>query len=348
MNIFFCVSKEDFCSSFVINLNLKARVGVTVRASQEDIDCALRTNAQEIHMFIPTSEILLKNKLGISCDEALLRITKMITYAKKHDLTVTFISEDSTRTDMEYLFKILKESYDHGADIGIITDTIGNSLPHEMYKMIKNLRVKLPNNFELGIHCHNDFGLATANSLVALQGGAQYITGTINGIGERAGNASLEEIIMGIKLLLKKDINIKTNLLNKISKLVEINSGIPVSPNKPIVGFNAFRHESGIHVKAMLKDSETYEIIDPETVGKKREFILGKHSGKGYLYYLNEKYKLNLKDEEILFILEYIKNNSFSYKDSTIINELNEYYRKMGIDESALFSILKKALCYKQ
>ncbi|QDQ02816.1 homoaconitate hydratase [Lysinibacillus fusiformis] len=334
------VSKDEFeAVKRITSLNLNARIGVTVRTSQEDIDCAIRTNVKEIHMFIPTSDILLKYKLGISKDEALLRTTKMIDYALKHDLTVTFVAEDSTRTDRDFLLKILKASYEYGANIGMVTDTVGNTLPYNMYKLIKHLRTILPIEFKLGVHCHNDFGLATANSLAAMEGGAQYITGTINGIGERAGNASLEELIMAIKLLYKHNLNINTNLIKKVSRLVEIKSGIPVSSNKPIVGFNAFRHESGIHVKAMLENNETYEIIPPELVGRTRNFVLGKHSGKGYLTFLNEKYQLGLNNEEIIGILEHIKRASSMSKDSSMVNQLNEYYQKIGVDENEFFRI---------
>lgn len=335
------VSNNEFeAIKKITSLNLKARIGVTVRASQEDVNCALRANVEEIHMFIPTSDILLKYKLGIGRDEALQRVKKMVDYAIKQGLYITFVAEDSTRTDISFLDKIFKVAYEHGASIGMVTDTVGTITPSKMYQLIKQLKSSLPQELKLGVHCHDDFGMATANSLAAMEGGVQYITGTINGIGERAGNASLEELIMAIKLLYNHNINVNTKLLSKVSKLVEKSSGIPVSANKSIVGFNAFRHESGIHITAMLENNETYEIIQAESVGGKREFVLGKHSGKGYLNFLNEKKHLSLTEKEIIGILNQIKQNASQSKDSSIINCLYNYYENISIMESDFLEIV--------
>ena len=200
-----------------------------------------------------------------------------VEHAKKHGVVVEFSPEDASRSDLKFLLKVLKAVCDVGADRINVPDTVGVMTPQGMYRLIAEIKEVI--NIPISVHCHNDFGLAVANSLATIEAGATQIHATINGLGERAGNASLEEIVISLDLLHKKKTNINTKLLYETSRMVSRLTGIPVQPNKAIVGENAFGHEAGIHTHGVSKMPITYEPINPELVGRKRWFQAGKHAG---------------------------------------------------------------------
>jgi 2-isopropylmalate synthase len=228
----------------------------------------------------------MKHKLNKSPEEVLEAIKESVTYAKKFTDDVEWSCEDGTRTDMDYMCKSVELAIKSGARTINIPDTVGYSVPSEFKKIIETLLNKVPNidKAVLSTHCHNDLGLAVANSLAGVMAGARQIECTINGIGERAGNAALEEVVMAMKTrndLMPFTTGIDTKLISKASKVVSNATGFPVQFNKAIVGKNAFAHESGIHQDGMLKNSKTYEIMTPESVGvKKTSLVMGKHSGR--------------------------------------------------------------------
>ena len=283
-------SKGDFEAVTEVSKILKTSVPCGLsRHIKKDIDaCNASLKSAErfrIHTFISTSPLHMKHKLNKNSEEVLEAIKEHVTYARKFTDDVEWSCEDGTRTDIDFMCKAIELAIKCGARTINIPDTVGYSVPSEFTKIIKHLINKVPNIDKaiLSTHCHNDLGLAVANSLAGVVAGARQVECTINGIGERAGNAALEEIVMAIKIrndLMPFHTNINTKLLNKASKLVS-SATYPVQFNKAIVGKNAFAHEAGIHQDGMLKNRNTYEIMTPESVGvKQSSLVMGKHSGR--------------------------------------------------------------------
>ena len=269
-------------------LNKSIPAGLS-RASKKDIDAcyeALKAAPRfRIHTFISTSPLHMKHKLNKTPEQVLDAIKESVTYARNLTDDVEWSCEDGTRTDIDYMCKSVELAINCGAKTINIPDTVGYTVPSEFTKIITILKNKVPNIDKaiLSVHCHNDLGLAVANSLAGVTAGARQVECTINGIGERAGNAALEEIVMAIKTrndLMPYTTGVKTELLSKASKVVS-NATFPVQFNKAIVGKNAFAHEAGIHQDGMLKNRNTYEIMTPESVGvKQTSLVMGKHSGR--------------------------------------------------------------------
>ena len=260
------------------------------RAARGDIDKAweaVRSAARpRIHTFLATSPIHREHKLRMSKAQVLERIREMVGYARGLCEDVEFSPEDAGRTEMEFLYETLAVAIEAGATTLNIPDTVGYTLPHEFGERIRLIHEHVPGieRAIVSVHCHNDLGLATANSLAGVMSGARQVEVAINGIGERAGNTALEEIVMALHTrhaLLGLETSIDTTQLSRVSRLVSTVTGMAIQPNTAIVGANAFAHESGIHQDGMLKNQETYEIMRPETVGaEKTHLVLGKHSGK--------------------------------------------------------------------
>jgi 2-isopropylmalate synthase len=265
-------------------------VAALARARQEDVDAALRglepAAKPRLHIFLATSDLHLKHKLRISREEALDRITRMVRFGRRHCAEIEFSAEDASRTDHDYLCQVVLAAVECGATIINLPDTVGYLTPDEYTAMFRNVRAHLHAHPDvvLSAHCHDDLGLAVANSLAAIEGGARQIECTVNGIGERAGNASIEEL--AVALHVRKDrYAVTTSLvlekLYPLSRLLTSITHVAVPPNKAVVGANAFAHEAGIHQDGILKNPLTYEIISPEKVGvPARRLVLGKHSGR--------------------------------------------------------------------
>ena len=270
------------------------RVCGLTRAVKKDIDVAAEAikyaKRSRIHTGIGTSESHMRYKFNATPDEVLERAVIAVKHAKSYVEDIEFYAEDAGRTDNEFLAKVCEAVIKAGATVLNIPDTTGYCLPEEYGAKMKYLmeNMKGIHNARLSCHCHNDLGLATANSIIGVQNGARQIECTINGIGERAGNTSLEEVVMILRQHpnLKLDTRIKSEMLNDISKLVSESMGMPVQPNKAIVGANAFAHSSGIHQDGVIKKRETYEIIDPKDVGvTKSSIVLTARSGRAALAY---------------------------------------------------------------
>jgi 2-isopropylmalate synthase len=260
------------------------------RASKGDIDrcweAVRQASKPRIHVFLATSDIHLKYKLKKTREEALADARQAVAYAKSLCLDVEFSAEDATRSDLPYLCQVIEAVIQAGANVVNVPDTVGYTIPAEYGETIRYIFSHVPNigQTTLSVHCHNDLGLAVANSLVAIQNGVRQVECTINGIGERAGNASLEEIAMALRT--RKDLfgietGIDTREIYPSSSMVTNLTGMMVQPNKAIVGRNAFAHEAGIHQDGVIKEKLTYEIMKPEDVGiKESKLVLGKHSGR--------------------------------------------------------------------
>ena len=261
----------------VATAGLSCEIVGLARASRADVDAAVDAQVNSIHIFLATSDLHLKYKLKLTRPEVLQRITDSVGYAKSHGKLVEFSAEDATRTDIAFLKEAYQAAESAGAGRVNIPDTVGVSSPHTIAQITREITssVKVP----VSIHCHDDFGLAVANSLAAVEAGAAQVHVTMNGLGERAGNTSLEEVVMSLHRLYDRQTNIKTELLYETSRLVSALTGMRVQPNKAVVGDNAFGHESGIHTHGITEMPLTYEPYDPADVGRRRWFQAGKHAG---------------------------------------------------------------------
>lgn len=284
-------SPGDFHAVKTVAETVKESVVASLaRATTSDIDRAWEAISKaarpRIHTFIATSPIHMQYKLSMEPDQVLEQAVAMVKHAKKYCGDIEFSAEDATRSNPEFLARIFDGVIKAGATTINIPDTVGYTVPDEYYEFLMKVRNLCPalDQVTISVHCHDDLGLGVANSIAAIRAGATQIECTINGIGERAGNAAMEEIVMALKTrkdILMADTNIVTTELTRASKLLSRITGVKVQPNKAIVGENAFAHESGIHQHGVLKNKETYEIMTPESVGlTANNMVLGKHSGK--------------------------------------------------------------------
>jgi len=285
------------------------RVAALARAKQDDVDAALRglepAGKPRLHIFLATSDLHLKYKLRSTREQALEQMAKMVRFGRQHCDEVEFSAEDASRTDIDYLCQVVLAVVESGATIINLPDTVGYSTPDDYAEMFRTVRARLGAhpNVVLSAHCHDDLGMALANSLAAIDAGVRQIECTINGIGERAGNASLEELVVALHVRqdrFKVATNIQMNKLYPTSRLLSTITGVSVPPNKAVVGANAFAHEAGIHQDGILKNPLTYEIILPEKVGvPARRLILGKHSGRNALRSRLDELGYQISDAEL-------------------------------------------------
>jgi 2-isopropylmalate synthase len=267
----------------------RATVASLCRASEEDIDAAADALAgahrSRLHVFMATSPIHMEHKLGMTPPEVVERVRAAISYAVTRADEVEFSAEDATRSHPAFLAEVCREAIGAGATTINLPDTVGYSIPDEFARFLRNVIRLCPElrRARLSVHCHDDLGLAVANSLAGVRAGAKQVEVTVNGIGERAGNAALEEVVVALRVRaddLKARTDVDTSQIPVTSRLVSELTGYPVPPNKAVVGANAFAHEAGIHQDGMLKDERTYQIIDPRELGVAMTLPLGKHSGR--------------------------------------------------------------------
>jgi len=310
-------SPDDFRAvQLVAEMVKDSTVCGLARALDKDIDCAAEAlkpaASARIHTFIATSPIHMREKLHMQPDEVLTQAVHAVKRARKYTDNVEFSPEDAGRSEIDFLCRVLEAVIDAGATTVNIPDTVGYNLPHQFGDLIRQLIERVPNSNKavFSVHCHNDLGLAVANSLSAVLNGARQVECTINGLGERAGNAALEEIVMTVRT--RRDIfpcetNLDTTQIVLCSRLVSTITGFPVQPNKAIVGANAFAHESGIHQDGVLKSRETYEIMRAQDVGwHANRMVLGKHSGRN-------AFRARLVDLGIVFEREEDLNAAFNH-----------------------------------
>ena len=300
----------------IANEGLNAEIISLARTKKEDIDAALSCDVDGVITFMATSDLHLEHKLKLSRQEALNVCLNSIEYAKDHGLFVAFSAEDATRTDLDFLKRVYKKAEDFGADRVHIADTVGAISPQGMDFLVKELKKYL--NVEISMHCHNDFGMALSNSIAGLLAGGSAVSTTVNGIGERAGNASLEELVMSLKIIYGVDLGFKIKYIQKLSNLVEKYTQIKIPNNKPIVGKNIFRHESGIHVDAVIEEPLTYEPFLPEMTGQNRQLVLGKHSGCRAVKAKLDECGFEVTKDELCRIVEEVKK---SREEGTYIND---------------------------
>jgi len=301
-------SEIDFKTIRILSKEISSsKLAALSRATKKDVDEAAASEACIIHVFIATSDIHLKYKLKTSRDEILNKIAEIIEYAREYTPTVLFSAEDGTRSDRKFLLQAYREAIKAGARYINVPDTVGTSTPWRFYDLITYLRSNLPQDVWIDVHCHNDFGMATANTLAGINAGADGAQVTINGFGERAGNAALEEVVSALHFLMGEKTNIRLEMLTKVSKLVADKFGIKLQPNKAIVGLNAFAHEAGIHVHGVLENPSTYEVMRPEDVGNSRRIVLGRHSGRYAVTWTLQEMGINPPRKLVDYILYKLK-----------------------------------------
>ena len=285
---------------------LNAEICGLARTLSSDIDLVIDCDLSYVHTFIATSDIHMQYKLKMAPEEVIQKAVNAVEYAKSHGLQVEFSAEDATRSDLTFLTKVFRAVGEAGADRIDIPDTVGYATPEFISNLVGMIKAQI--SVPISLHCHNDFGLAVANSIAGINAGATCAHVTVNGLGERAGNASLEEFVMALQCLYKKEHNINTKLLYETSKSVSNIMGIAVQANKAIIGENAFGHESGIHTHGILNNPLTYEPIDPEMVGRKRWLQAGKHAGAHGIRAMLEDFGIECTDEQLHKIVKKQKN----------------------------------------
>lgn len=261
----------------IAKAGLEAEICGLARATKSDIDDAIDCDVDVVHVFIPTSTVQMKYAVNMTPEKVLIATVDYVEYIKKHGLKCEFSPMDATRSKLSFLKQVCQAAEKAKADIINIPDTVGIMTPRTMLNLIENVKktVKIP----ISIHCHDDFGMAVANSLAAVEAGATQVHATINGLGERAGNAALEEVVMALHLIYKVKTGINSRLLYSTSRMVSTLTGVFVQANKAIVGENAFAHESGIHTRGVTVKPLTFEPIKPESVGRTRKLVAGKLAG---------------------------------------------------------------------
>ena len=313
-------SMGDFeaCKS-ISKLGLDSEVMGLARMAKLDIDKVIEADMDSIHLFIATSDIHLKSKLQMSRDEVIEQIHKYVSYAKEHYSTVLFSAEDATRSDLDFLIKANLTAIESGATRINIPDTVGTISPKAFGYMVNNVYKAIPRDIRIAVHCHNDFGLAVANTIAGFENGASEAQTTIMGLGERAGNASFEETAMSLYALYQLPMNIITQKIFPTAKLIESYCGgkIRIGRLQPLIGQNAFAHEAGIHAHAMIKNARTYEPITPKLIGisrsdsvidiLKQSIKFGKHSGGHALKAKLGDLGINTNDKEFGKIMNHIK-----------------------------------------
>jgi methanogen homocitrate synthase len=305
---------EKRCVSTVAGLGLNARICCLARARTGDVDAAIESDVDMVSIFIPTSELHIRHKFHKPREQVLAEALEMIDYTHDHGLEVRFAAEDASRTELPFLLEVYRQGEEHGAELLSFADTVGALTPLQMFRTMKKIvsAVRKP----VCAHCHNDMGLATANTITAAEAGAFQLHTTVNGIGERAGNASLEEVLVALHMrggVRRYDLS----HLVPLSGMVAQYSGIQVDKMKPVVGDHAFRHESGIHIAAILEDPDTYEFFPPGLVGAERKFTLGKHTGKKALEHEVARLGYDLPEKELCRVLEMVKDRGEKKVDLT-------------------------------
>ncbi|MDF0589969.1 homocitrate synthase family protein [Candidatus Methanocrinis natronophilus] len=312
----------------ITNLGLDSKISVLSRSVPKDVEVALDCDVDMVSVFIATSELHLKYKLHMTCAEAVKCAFETVEFAKDHGLIVRFSAEDATRTDFDLLKRLYRKAEEYRADYVSIADTVGIMNPRTTGYLVSEIKKEV--DIPICMHCHDDLGMALANTLAAAEAGAKQLHTTINGIGERSGNTPLEELLVALRVHHDVD-RYDTTKLTPLSKLVQSCSGVMMPKNKAVVGENAFAHESGIHVAAVLEEPRTYELYSPEMVGSARRIIIGKHTGAKALKYITKKMGYDLKKDEICLLAEKVKRCS-EFKRPISCDELRRLIHDLDIE----------------
>lgn len=318
----------------IVKRNQKSSIMAWNRAVIKDIEESIDCGVDAVAISISVSDIHIQHKLKTSRGWVLENMVKSVEFAKKNGLYVSVNGEDASRADREFLIQFIEVAKQAGADRFRYCDTVGVMEPFTIRETIE--KIHKATNFDIEMHTHNDFGMATANAIAGIVGGANHIGVTVNGLGERAGNAALEEVIMALKIVYGYETDIDTTRFREISKYVSQASGRQLPAWKAIVGTNMFRHESGIHADGAMKNPKNYEAFDPSEVGLERQIIIGKHSGKAAIVNKFKEYAIELSQEEAEAMLELVRQTSVRMKRNLFDKELVAIYKDLKNNRSVI------------
>ncbi|WP_176229552.1 homocitrate synthase [Candidatus Hakubella thermalkaliphila] len=310
--------------SDIVKMDLRSNILAWNRAVTSDIQHSLDCGVDAVAISISASDIHIEHKLRKDRQWVLESIKRSVDFAKEHNLYVSVNAEDASRADLEFLEEFALVAKEHGADRLRFCDTLGILDPFRTYQIVRYLKEQV--DLDIEMHTHNDFGMATANALAGAKAGASYINTTVVGLGERAGNAALEEVVMAMKHIGRLDLGIKTEKLRQLSEYVAQASGRTIPVWKAIVGVNVFAHESGIHADGVLKNPLNYEAFSPEEVGLQRQLVIGKHSGKASILAKFREYGIELSEEEAEAILRHVRATAVQLKRALFDKELVYIY----------------------
>jgi homocitrate synthase NifV len=317
---------EQDAIAAVLDLGLDALCIGWCRARRQDVDAAAACGLRQVNISVPVSDRQIAGKLGRDRAWVLAEIADLVAYARDLDLEVCVGGEDSSRADLAFIAEVIAAVETAGARRFRFADTLGVLEPFATFEIFRQLRAGTA--LELEIHAHDDLGLATANSLAAIRGGASHVNTTVNGLGERAGNAPLEEIVVALRQIDNIDTGVAPRLLPGISALVAHASQRPVPPNKSIVGDAVFTHESGIHVHGLLRDPRTYQALDPSDLGRAHRIVLGKHSGLSAVHHVFRDLGLPLDAAQAAAVLDHVRRHASETKRPPASATLVRFYEQ--------------------
>lgn len=321
------MGKEEQASiRAVVELGLNARLITWNRALISDIRASIACGVTAVDISLSVSDLMIANKLRKDRAWVIEQLRTAVSFAKEHDLYVSVGGEDASRADSSFLVELMGIAHELGGDRFRFCDTLGILDPFIMFEKIRTLREAVP-GLPIEVHTHNDLGMATANAIAGIRAGARFVNTTVNGLGERAGNAALEEVVMGLKLACGIDPGIETHRFHEISRFVGKASGRPVPDWKPVVGKKVFSHESGVHVDGVIKNPQNYEGFDPAEVGLSRYLVLGKHSGTSSLLERFKELGIILSREEAACLMEQVREKSQAARRPLKDRELRRLYR---------------------
>ncbi|MFZ0891921.1 MAG: homoaconitate hydratase [Thermoplasmata archaeon] len=339
------VSEEEARAvRLLADAGLKAKILAAARTVPNDVEAVIRSGATHIAIFVAASQVHLQYKLKMSQEQVLDASLQSIRHAKEAGLHVAFVTEDTVRAPFDFVERLYRAAKDAGADRLVVSDTVGIMTPLTFRWYLQEFRRRVKPT-DWSVHCHNDFGLAVANTLTALEVGVTSPHVCVNGLGERSGNAALEEVALGLESLYGVRTGLKTERLYELSRLVEELSGIPVAPNKALVGYNSFSHEAGIHTHGILAHTLTYEPLQPEVVGRHRSMILGKHTGKAALVEKLKERGIERPDPVLIEILRRVKSTSEARSKDDLRHFLEEYraiFDHPGLSDSDFWMIVEE------
>jgi len=341
------VSKEEARGVRAIaNAGLDATIMAAARTVRKDVEACIECGVDEIALFTAGSDLHIRHKLGMTREQVKEVAVRETEYAVAHGVAVSFVTEDTFRADLDFLADLYNACTDAGAHRAVICDTVGVMTPPGIRWFFGELRKRLTSK-ELSFHGHNDFGLAVANSLAAVEEGVQVPHTCVNGLGERSGNASFEELVLALEALYGYDTGIDISRLYEVSQLVERLSGIPVGMTKPLVGHNAFAHESGIHAHGVIKHTATYEPIQPERIGRHRTFVFGKHTGSLAVAEKLRSHGAEATQDQVLRLVSLIKDfaetRSKEDQQAFVAAFRERAERHRGVTDDEFWSLAEKA-----
>jgi isopropylmalate/homocitrate/citramalate synthase len=339
------VSEEEMRAvKLLAGAGLTSHILAAGRTVPGDIDAVIASGATHIAIFIAASEVHLRYKLKMTQDQVLEASVSSVERAKAAGLHVAFVTEDTVRAPMEFVERLYGAVRDAKADRLVVSDTVGIMTPLTFRWFLREFKRRVrPNDWS--VHCHNDFGLAVANTLTALEEGVNSPHTCVNGLGERSGNAAFEEVVVGLESLYGVRTGLKTERLFELSRLVEELSGVPLAANKALVGYNSFSHEAGIHTHGILAHTLTYEPVQPELVGRHRQMILGKHTGKAALVEKLKERRATPSEAQLAELLRVIKESSEARTKEHLTKFLAEYrelYEHPGLSDAEFWSLVAR------